>query len=72
MGKPSLDKDLKKVGHLEKATGSLAQSLAAPGLLAIFMFGSIAAANLALGENAAGTATCSPAIRMPSFSYPHR
>ncbi len=51
MGKPSLDKDLKKVGHLEKATEGLAQSLAAPGLLAIFMAGSIAAASLALGDS---------------------
>ncbi len=51
MAKPSLDKDLKKVGHLERATGSLAQSLAAPGLLAIFMSGCIAAASLALGDN---------------------
>jgi len=51
MAKPSLDKDLKKVGHLEKATGNLAQSLAAPGLLAIFMAGSIATASLALGDS---------------------
>ncbi|WP_072395703.1 inorganic phosphate transporter [Hyphomicrobium sp. CS1GBMeth3] len=51
MGKPSLDKDLKKVGHLEKATGSLAQSLAAPGLLAVFMAGSIVTASLALGDS---------------------
>jgi PiT family inorganic phosphate transporter len=50
MGKPSLDKDLKKVGQLERATEGLAQSLAAPGLLAIFMAGSIAAASLALGD----------------------
>lgn len=51
MGKPSLDKDLKKVGQLEKATEGLAQSLAAPGLLAIFMAGCIAAASLALGDS---------------------
>ncbi len=50
MGKPSLDKDLKKVGQLETATGSLARSLAAPGLLAIFMVGSIATASLAVGD----------------------
>jgi PiT family inorganic phosphate transporter len=51
MGKPSLDKDLKKVGQLEKATEGLAHSLAAPGLLAIFMAGCIAAASLALGDS---------------------
>jgi PiT family inorganic phosphate transporter len=51
MGKPSLDKDLKKVGHLEKATEGLAHSLAAPGLLAMFMAGSVAAASLALGDS---------------------
>ncbi len=51
MAKPSLDKDLKKVGQLEKATEGLAHSLAAPGLLAIFMAGCIAAASLALGDS---------------------
>ncbi len=51
MSKPSLDKDLKKLGQLEKATDGLAHSLAAPGLLAIFMAGCIAAASLALGDS---------------------
>ncbi|OYW54326.1 MAG: anion permease [Hyphomicrobium sp. 32-62-53] len=51
MAKPSLDKDLKKVGQLGKATEGLAHSLAAPGLLAIFVAGCTAAASLALGDN---------------------
>lgn len=51
MAKPSLDKDLKKLGALERAAGSLAQALAAPGMLAIFMAGSVAAASLALGDS---------------------
>jgi inorganic phosphate transporter, PiT family len=51
MAKPSLDKDLKKLGQLQRATGTLARSLAAPGLLAIFLAGSVAAASLALGDS---------------------
>jgi PiT family inorganic phosphate transporter len=51
MGKPSLDKDLNKLGHLQRAANSLAQPLATPGLLAIFMAGSVAASSLALGDS---------------------
>ncbi len=48
MGKPSLDKDLKKVVQLEQATHSLSLSLAKPGLLLIFMAGSVATASLSI------------------------
>jgi PiT family inorganic phosphate transporter len=48
MGKPSLDKDLKKVVQLEQATHSLSLSLAKPGLLLIFMTGAVATARLSI------------------------
>lgn len=52
MGKPVLDKDLKKVNQLENATQSLARSLAVPGILAIFIAGCIAAAAVFIDEGA--------------------
>lgn len=51
MGKPSLDKDLKKVVHIEKASESLGRSLAKPGLLAVFMAGCIAVASHFIDES---------------------
>ncbi|MCB1483686.1 MAG: anion permease, partial [Hyphomicrobiaceae bacterium] len=51
MAKPSLDKDLKKVVHIEKAAESLGRSLAKPGLLAVFMAGCIAVASLFIDQS---------------------
>lgn len=48
MGKPSLDKDLKKVVQLEEATHSLSLAIAKPGLLLIFMAGAVATASLSI------------------------
>jgi len=42
LAKSALDKDLKKVVHLEKATGSLARSLAPSGIAAAFLFAVLA------------------------------
>ncbi len=49
VAKSTLDKDLKKVVRIETATQSLAQSLATPGLLTVFLLGTIAVASLSLG-----------------------
>lgn len=51
MGKPSLDKDLKKVVHIEKAAESIGRSLAKPGLLAVFIAGCIAVASLSIDQS---------------------
>ena len=51
MGKPSLDKDLKKVVRIEKATHSVAQSVAKPGLLILFAIGTATAAILHIGQS---------------------
>ena len=48
MAKSVLDKDLKKVVRIETATYSLARSLATPGLLILFIGGSIALASLSI------------------------
>lgn len=42
MAKNALDKDLKKVVHLEKATGSIARSIAPSGIAAAFLFAILA------------------------------
>lgn len=55
MGKPALDKDLKKVVRMERAAQSLARSLATPGLLIVFMAGCIATASLFIDSSAHGT-----------------
>ncbi len=50
MAKSVLDKDLKKVVRIETATYGLARSLAAPGLLVLFIAGSVALASLSIVE----------------------
>ena len=49
MAKSALDKDLKKVVSIEHATHDLSRSLAAPGLLIVFLIGSVALASLSIG-----------------------
>jgi PiT family inorganic phosphate transporter len=46
VAKSVLDKDLKKVVRIETATYALSRSIATPGLLAVFLLGSIALASL--------------------------
>lgn len=46
MAKSALDKDLKKVVQIETATYARSRSLATPGLLAVFLIGTIAVASL--------------------------
>jgi inorganic phosphate transporter, PiT family len=48
-GKSALDKDLKKVVRLETATFTLARSLATPGLIIVFLIGSVAIAGVSIG-----------------------
>lgn len=48
MAKSVLDKDLKKVVRLETATYGMARTLATPGLLVLFIGGSIALASLSI------------------------
>ncbi len=52
MGKPSLDKDLKKVVQIEMATQSLALSLAKPGILLIFLTAAVLIASLSVDAGA--------------------
>jgi PiT family inorganic phosphate transporter len=48
--KSVLDKDLEKVVRIETATFDLSKSLARPGLLIVFLIGSIAVAGLSIAE----------------------
>jgi PiT family inorganic phosphate transporter len=48
--KEALDKDLKKVVRLETATYNLGRSIATPGLLIIFLFGTVTLASLSTTE----------------------
>jgi PiT family inorganic phosphate transporter len=48
VAKSALDKDLKKVVQIEHATHDLSRSLATPGLLLLFLIGSIALASLSI------------------------
>lgn len=48
VAKSALDKDLKKVVRIEHATHDLSRSLATPGLLIVFMIGSIALASMSI------------------------
>ncbi|HEV7415894.1 MAG TPA: anion permease, partial [Tianweitania sediminis] len=50
MPKQALDKDLKKVVRLENATYSLGRSIAKPGLLIVFLFGTVTLASLSITE----------------------
>jgi inorganic phosphate transporter, PiT family len=49
VAKSTLDKDLKKVVRLEAATFAQARSLATPGLLIVFLIGSVAIAAASIG-----------------------
>jgi PiT family inorganic phosphate transporter len=49
VAKSALDKDLKKVVRIETATQALSRSIATPGLVAIFIIGSIAVASVSIG-----------------------
>jgi inorganic phosphate transporter, PiT family len=49
VAKSALDKDLKKVVRLETATFTLARSLATPGLIIVFLIGSVAIAGVSIG-----------------------
>jgi PiT family inorganic phosphate transporter len=49
VAKSALDKDLKKVVRIETATYALSRSLATPGLVAVFIIGSIAVASVSIG-----------------------
>jgi PiT family inorganic phosphate transporter len=51
VAKSVLDKDLKKVVRLETATYALSRSLATPGLLAVFIIGSVALAAASIGKS---------------------
>lgn len=51
MAKSALDKDLKKVVRIETATHALSRSIATPGLLAVFLIGSIALAAASIGPS---------------------
>ncbi len=48
--KSALDKDLKKVVRIEHATQDLARSLATPGLLILFLMGSVVLASLSVSQ----------------------
>jgi PiT family inorganic phosphate transporter len=48
LAKSALDKDLKKVVRIEHATQDLTRSLAAPGLLILFLIGTVALASLSV------------------------
>jgi hypothetical protein len=52
VAKSTLDKDLKKLVRVEKATYGLSRSLAAPGLLIVFLIGAIALASLSITKGA--------------------
>ena len=51
MAKSALDKDLKKVVRIESATYALSRSLATPGLVAVFILGSVAVASASIGQS---------------------
>ena len=51
MAKSVLDKDLKKVVRIETATQALSRSIATPGLLTVFLLGSIALASLSIVQS---------------------
>jgi inorganic phosphate transporter, PiT family len=51
VAKSVLDKDLKKVVRIESATYALSRSLATPGLLAVFLIGSVALASLSVVQS---------------------
>jgi PiT family inorganic phosphate transporter len=51
VAKSVLDKDLKKVVRIETATYALSRSLATPGLLAVFLIGSVAVASASIGKS---------------------
>lgn len=51
VAKSALDKDLKKVVRIETATYALSRSLATPGLVAVFILGSIAVASASIGQS---------------------
>ncbi len=51
MAKSVLDKDLKKVVRIETATHALSRSIAMPGLLVVFMLGTIAIASLSIATS---------------------
>lgn len=48
MAKSALDKDLKKVVRIETATYGLSRSVAAPGLLVLFLIGAVALASISI------------------------
>lgn len=48
VAKSALDKDLKKVVRIETATYALSRSLATPGLLAVFIIGSVVVASASI------------------------
>jgi PiT family inorganic phosphate transporter len=52
VAKSTLDKDLKKFVRVEKATYGLSRSLAAPGLLVVFLIGATALASLSITKGA--------------------
>jgi len=51
VAKSALDKDLKKVVRIESATYALSRSLATPGLVAVFILGSVAVASASIGQS---------------------
>lgn len=51
MSKPALDKDLKKLVQVEKATQEISRTLATPGLLIIFMVGAVVVATRAMDQS---------------------
>jgi PiT family inorganic phosphate transporter len=51
VAKSVLDKDLKKVVRIETATYALSRSIATPGLLAVFLIGSITLASLSIVQS---------------------
>jgi PiT family inorganic phosphate transporter len=50
VAKSALDKDLKKVVWIETATQNVARSIATPGLLIVFLLGTVALASLSIAE----------------------
>jgi PiT family inorganic phosphate transporter len=51
VAKSALDKDLKKVVRIETATYALSRSIAMPGLLIVFMIGTIAIASMSIAQS---------------------
>jgi inorganic phosphate transporter, PiT family len=54
LAKSTLDKDLKKVVRIETAAQATARSIATPGLLAVFLLGTVAVASLYIGKGPLG------------------